>query len=66
MICISVLKNAIKTCVGLLRDTNRSTDDISPFSNAYGIAQEAMLNDGLNDNIRSCAQILCVSRCMDK
>ncbi len=30
---------------GLLRDMNRSTDDISPFSNAYGIAQEAMLND---------------------
>ncbi len=45
MIRMSVLKNAIKTCVGLLRDTNRSTDDISPFSNAYGIAQEAMLND---------------------
>ena len=32
-------------CKGLLRDMNRSTDDISPFSNAYGIAQEAMLND---------------------
>ena len=30
---------------GLLRDMNRSTDDISPFSNTYGIAQEAMLND---------------------
>lgn len=45
MICMSVLKNAIKTCVGLLRDTNPSTDDISPFSNAYGIAQEAVLND---------------------
>ena len=30
---------------GLLRDMNRSTDDISPFSNAYGIAQEVMLND---------------------
>lgn len=30
---------------GLLRDMNRSTDDISPFSNAYGIEQEAMLND---------------------
>lgn len=29
----------------LLRDMNRSTDDISPFSNVYGIAQEAMLND---------------------
>lgn len=30
---------------GLLLEMNRSTDDISPFSNVYGIAQEAMLND---------------------
>mgnify|MGYP007028196998 CR=1 FL=1 len=29
---------------GLLRDMNRSTDDLSLFSNAYGIAQEATLN----------------------
>ena len=28
---------------GLLRDMNRSKDDLSPFSNAYDIAQEAML-----------------------
>lgn len=28
---------------GLLRDMNRSKDDYSPFSNAYDIAQEAML-----------------------
>ena len=28
---------------GLLRDINRSKDDYSPFSNAYDIAQEAML-----------------------
>lgn len=28
---------------GLLRDMNRSKDDNSPFSNAYDIAQEAML-----------------------
>ncbi len=28
---------------GLLRDMNRSKDDHSPFSNAYDIAQEAML-----------------------
>ena len=28
---------------GLLRDMNRSKDDFSPFSNAYDIAQEAML-----------------------
>lgn len=28
---------------GLLRDINRSKDDLSPFSNAYDIAQEAML-----------------------
>ena len=28
---------------GLLHDMNRSKDDLSPFSNAYGIAQEAML-----------------------
>ena len=28
---------------GLLRDINRSKDDNSPFSNAYDIAQEAML-----------------------
>lgn len=27
----------------LLRDINRSKDDYSPFSNAYDIAQEAML-----------------------
>lgn len=30
-------------CKGLLRDMNRSKDDYSPFSNAYDIAQEAML-----------------------
>ena len=28
---------------GLLRDISRSKEDYSPFSNAYGIAQEAML-----------------------
>lgn len=28
---------------GLLRDMNRPKDDLSPFSNAYDIAQEAML-----------------------
>ena len=28
---------------GLLRDINRSKEDYSPFSNAYDIAQEAML-----------------------
>lgn len=28
---------------GLLRDINRSKDDYSPFSNAYDLAQEAML-----------------------
>ena len=28
---------------GLLRDMNRAKDDLSPFSNAYDIAQEAML-----------------------
>ena len=28
---------------GLLHDMNRSKDDLSPFSNAYDIAQEAML-----------------------
>lgn len=28
---------------GLLRDINRSKDDLSPFSNAYDIAQEAVL-----------------------
>lgn len=28
---------------GLFRDMNRSKDDLSPFSNAYDIAQEAML-----------------------
>ena len=28
---------------GLLRDINRSEDDLSPFSDAYDIAQEAML-----------------------
>ena len=28
---------------GLLRDMNRSKDDYSPFSNAYDIAQEAIL-----------------------
>ena len=28
---------------GLLRDMNRSQDDYSPFSNAYDIAQEAMM-----------------------
>ena len=28
---------------GLLRDMNRSKDDLSPFSNAYDIAQEATL-----------------------
>ena len=28
---------------GLLRDMNRSKEDNSPFSNAYDIAQEAML-----------------------
>ena len=28
---------------GLLRDMNRSKDDLSPFSNAYDIAQETML-----------------------
>ena len=28
---------------GLLRDINRSKDDLSPFSDAYDIAQEAML-----------------------
>ena len=28
---------------GLLRDMNRSKDDYSPFSNAYDLAQEAML-----------------------
>ena len=28
---------------GLLRDMNRSKDDCSPFSNAYDIAQEAMM-----------------------
>lgn len=28
---------------GLLRDMNRSKDDYSPFSNAYDVAQEAML-----------------------
>ena len=28
---------------GLLRDMNRSKEDYSPFSNAYDIAQEAML-----------------------
>lgn len=28
---------------GLLRDMNRSKNDLSPFSNAYDIAQEAML-----------------------
>ena len=28
---------------GLLRDMNRSKDDCSPFSNAYDIAQEALL-----------------------
>lgn len=28
---------------GLLRDMNRTKDDYSPFSNAYDIAQEAML-----------------------
>lgn len=28
---------------GLLKDMNRSKDDLSPFSNAYDIAQEAML-----------------------
>ena len=28
---------------GLLKDINRSKDDYSPFSNAYDIAQEAML-----------------------
>lgn len=28
---------------GLLRDINRPKDDYSPFSNAYDIAQEAML-----------------------
>ena len=28
---------------GLLRDMNRLKDDLSPFSNAYDIAQEAML-----------------------
>lgn len=30
-------------CKGLLRDINRSKDDLSPFSDAYDIAQEAML-----------------------
>ena len=28
---------------GLLHDMNRSKDDLSPFSNAYDIAQEAIL-----------------------
>lgn len=28
---------------GMLKDLNRSKDDLSPFSNAYDIAQEAML-----------------------
>ncbi len=28
---------------GLLKDINRSKEDYSPFSNAYDIAQEAML-----------------------
>lgn len=28
---------------GLLRDMSRSKDDLSPFSNAYDIAQKAML-----------------------
>lgn len=28
---------------GLLKDINRSKDDYSPFSNAYDIAQKAML-----------------------
>lgn len=49
MICMSVFEARNKDLrylyKGLLRDMNRSTDDISPFSNAYGIEQEAMLND---------------------
>ena len=30
-------------CNGILHDMNRTKDDLSPFSNAYDIAQEAML-----------------------
>ena len=36
-------KNLHNLYKGLLRDMNRSQDDYSPFSNAYDIAQEAML-----------------------